>query len=143
MSERKTIANLKLWLEISKCTLSNTFIGTTPTIADVKGMLAEVEQLEAGNKMLKERIYQYEEAEAMCCPEDVGPKEFIGQQQKQIKAKDEALDGIIYRLRQIRDSTILKQRMTQRAKWINATLEIAKQALGQKMTKGLGDKMSV
>lgn len=41
----KTIRNLRLWLELSKGTTSNTFIGTRPEICEVKEMLAEVEEL--------------------------------------------------------------------------------------------------
>ncbi len=41
----KTIKILKSWLEISECTTSNTFIGTRPTIQEVKEMLTEVEEL--------------------------------------------------------------------------------------------------
>ena len=45
----KAIETLKSWLEISECTLSNTYIGTKPEIRVVKEMLSELENFEAGN----------------------------------------------------------------------------------------------
>jgi len=42
----RTIEILEGWLELSKCTLSQTFIGTNPTIQEVEEMLKEVKGLE-------------------------------------------------------------------------------------------------
>ena len=52
----KTIETLKLWLEISEGTLSNTFIGTRTTIMEVKEMIAELEKVEVYLEECKGRI---------------------------------------------------------------------------------------
>ena len=41
----KAIETLKLWLKLSECTVSNTYIGTRPEIREVENMLAELEQV--------------------------------------------------------------------------------------------------
>ena len=51
------------------------------------------------------------------------------QLQAEMDRKDKALDDIIYRLRKMEESLVLRRKIIQRNNWIVATREIAEQVL--------------
>jgi chromosome segregation ATPase len=75
-AENEKLKKDKDFLEEVETDLSNT-IGFMERGIDI--WKAEAEQLQAENEKLRKRIFQYEEAEAMVCPEDVGVKEYVEQ----------------------------------------------------------------
>lgn len=76
------VEKLQFWLKVSEITTSNTYIGTRPTISDVKKMLAEADELvKQRDALLKacEDIYNYDEARRKAASNAPLPNSVVGE----------------------------------------------------------------
>ena len=104
----KTLANLKLWLELSQGTLSNTFIGARPEIKEVEGMIKEIEEYKESDAWMESATDYYESGGCPICFETDEAGHKGGCYIKELEAK---LDKYETALRCIANETITANTM--------------------------------